>query len=294
MPGFTLPLDKLCDIWFPTLKKTLPIDWMQPMSDPDRKHFLDQFGLGLADKVKLMSGGPSSPRPYFWNATPNKLHGDTAKEISKPVQKFCHDAVNKFKQCIDMWKLQAEFKSLKIMAVSAIGTPGCLKGPELKTLAPFKSWKGKEDNEKAYIKAVVEGLSGQWKKWQDKVMIPGLPFYPAFAAFPLAQAPPMPNIPFPLVTCPSATMAEMTQMKLKDAMVKALDKGVKDEDSDKQHEAIFDTIAFPIALNFLLWQVMQMIMNLLGKGPVPPYAPPYIPVGPVVGGSEALGKALMA
>lgn len=294
MPGFTLPLDKLCDVWFPTLKKTLPIDWMQPMGKPDRDHFLDQFGLGIADKLKLMQGGPASPRPYFWNATPNKLHADTAKAISEPTQKFCHDAVNKFKQAVDMWKLKAEFKSVQIMSVSCIGPPGCLKGPELKSLTPFKSWKGKEKNEKAYIKAVVEGLSKQWKAWQDKVMIPGLPFYPAFAAFPLAKAPPMPNIPMPLIVCPSAAMAEMTQAKLKDAMVAALDKGVKDEDSDKQHVAIFDTIAFPIGLNFLLWQVMQMVMNLLGEGPVPPYAPPYIPVGPVVGGKESMGKALMS
>ena len=245
MPGFTLPLDKLCDVWFPTLKKTLPVDWKQPMGKPERDHFLSQFGDTISGKLKLMQGGPSSPRPYFWNATPNKLHADTAKEISKPIQQFCHDSVNKFKQCIDMWKLQAEFKSLQIMAVSAIGTPGCLKGPELKTLAPFKSWQGKEDNEKAYIKAVVEGLSGQWKKWQDKVMIPGLPFYPAFAAFPLAKAPPMPNIPFPLIACPSAAMAEMSQPKLKDAMVKALADGVKKKDGDKQHEATVKEKSFP-------------------------------------------------
>jgi len=264
----------------------LPIDWEQPTGEAG-KQYVDAF-------KPYERFAPIDPSKLFTPATPNKLHGDTAKEISEPVQKFCHDAVNKFKQAIDMWKLQAEFKSVQIMAVCCIGPPGALKGPELKSLAPFSSWKGKEDNEKAYIKAVVEGLSGQWKKWQDKVMIPGLPFYPAFAAFPLAQAPPMPNIPMPLITCPSAMMAEMTQMKLKKAMVDALDGGVKDKDKDKQHEAIFDTIAFPIALNFLLWLVMQMVMNLLGKGPVPPYAPPYIPVGPVVGGSEALGKALMA
>jgi len=295
MPGFSLPLDKMADGWFPTKKKQLPINWKQPMGKPDRDHFLDMYGLSISGKIKLMSGGPSSPRPYFWNATPNKLHADTAKTISEPVQKFVHQALDKFKQCVDLWRLQAEFKSLKIMSVSAIGTPGCLDGPELKSLAPFSSWEGtlKEKNEKAYAKAVVEGLSAQWKKWQDKVMIPGLPWYPAFAAFPLAKAPPMPNIPMPLITCPSAMMAEMTMPKLRDAMAGELAGGVKDKDDDKQHLAIFETIAFPISVNFLLWLVMQQLMNVLGEGPVPPYAPPYVPVGPVVAGKETMGKAFL-
>ena len=29
-----------------------------------------------------------------------------------------------------MWKLQAKFQDLQIMAVSAIGSPGCLNGPD--------------------------------------------------------------------------------------------------------------------------------------------------------------------
>ncbi|MCA9518889.1 MAG: hypothetical protein KC635_28330 [Myxococcales bacterium] len=294
MPGFTLPLPVLADAWFPTKKKQIPHNFKPPMGKTAQDHYAMMYGHG-AGKVKLFSGMPSAPSPYYWNASPNKAHKDSAKDVSESTKKFVHDALDKFKQCVDMWKLQAEIK-VNIMSVSGIGPPGSLKGPELKSLAPFSSWEGtlKEKNEKAYAKAVVEGTSKQWKAWQDKVMIPGLPFWPAFAAFPLATAPPMPNIPMPLITCPSAMMAEMTMPKLRDAMADALDGGVKDKDEDKKHLAIFETIAFPISLNFLLWLVMQQVMNLLGKGPIPTYAPPYVPVGPVVAGSEAMGKALMA
>jgi hypothetical protein len=269
------------------------------MAKPDRDHFLKQYGDG-AGMVKLASGGPSAPRPYFWNATPNKAHADTAKDISEKTQKYVHKAVNDFKKVVDMWKLQAKFESVKVMSVSCIGTPGCLKGPELKSLPPFSLWEKseKEYNAQCYAKAAVEGLSAQWKKWQDKVMIPGLPMWPAFAAYPGPMAPPMPNVPFPLVAMPSAAMAEMTQPKLKDAMAKALkDADTKDKiiknDPDKQHIAIFDTIAMPIALNFLLWILQQQVMLLMGKGPVPSFAPPYVPVGPVVGGSEIPGMHLI-
>jgi hypothetical protein len=294
MAPFPAPIPILCDLNFVKNKKYLPVDWKQPLSSPERTQFLDQFGLGLADYVKLGIAGPSSPRPYFFNATPNKLHGDAAKAISAPFKDFAHKTLDTFKKAIDMWKLQAEIKGVKIMAVCAIGPPGILKGPEVKGMVPFKTWKGKEDNEKAYIKAVAEGLSAQWKKWQDKVMIPGLPWYPAFAAFPGPTAPPMPNVPMPLIALPSAMMAEMTMPKLKKAMIDALDSGVKKEDSDKQHEALFESIAVPISMAFLMWLPMQMVMNVLGKGPIPTFAPPYVPVGPVVGGSEAMGKGCIA
>ncbi len=282
MPGYTLPLDKLADMWFPSKGKKIPIDWKQPMSSPGRDHFPKAFTL-----AEMTGGGPPSPRPYYFNATPNKYHGDAAKDVSKWHQKFVHDALNKIKGAIDSWKAKAKIKDLKVMAVCAIGAPGCLDGPDIKNEPSFKSWQGKEKNEKAYIKAVVEGFSKQWMSWSGKVMVPGLPWYPAFAAFPLASAPPMPNIPMPLIVCPSAMMAELaTFKKIQSAMIDALDGGVKDKDKDKQYEAIFETIAFPLSLNFLLWLVSQQIMNVMGKGPVPTYAPPYVPVGPVLAGDN--------
>ena len=113
-------------------------------------------------------------------------------------------------------------------------------------------------------------------------MVPGLPWYPAFAAFPGPMAPPMPNIPMPLLMCPSAMMAEMTvASKLKKAMV--------DNYGDKKalhHEELFDAIATGLTVAFLLWVLSQQIMNVLGKGPIPTFAPPYIPVGPVIGGDN--------
>jgi hypothetical protein len=282
MPGYTLPLDKLADVWFPTKNKKIPINWQQPMASPGRDHFPKAFTI-----AEMVGGGPSSPRPYYFNATPNKYHGDAAKDVSKWHQEFIHKALNNIKGAIDSWRAKAKLKDLKVMSVCAIGAPGCLDAPDIKNEPSFSSWQGKEDNEKKYIKAVVTGFSKKWMEWAGKVMVPGLPWYPAFAAFPLASAPPMPNIPMPLITCPSAMMASLAVFaQIKDAMVKELDGGVKDKDKDKQHEAIFETIAFPLATNFLLWLVSQQIMNCLGKGPVPPYAPPYVPVGPVVGGDN--------
>jgi hypothetical protein len=188
----------------------------------------------------------------------------------------------------NLWKLQAKFKDLKINALTALGTPGCLDGPELesniKNAPMVASFSG---NMKKHRDAVATGVSKCFKKWQDKVMVPGLPWYPAFIVFPGPMAPPMPNIPVPLIMCPSAMM---TQIIMPDDMTKAmddaLDGGLKDKDPDKQFHALHDAIATTLSLAFLMWLPMQMVMLVLGKGPVPSFAPPFVPVGPVVMGEN--------
>jgi hypothetical protein len=222
---------------------------------------------------------------YFQPASVNKYHVDSNDDIGKLFKDFCHKALDETKKAFDMWRLQAKFKDLKIMAVCAIGAPGCLDAPKLKDC--YIGWIGTESNEKAYIKAVMEGVSKCVEEYAAKVMVPGLPWYPAFAAFPLASAPPMPNVPMPMITCVSPMMTKIILPdELKKAMVDALDSGVKDKDPKKHHETLFGAIGTALALAFLMWLPSQQVMNVLGKGPVPMYAPPYVPVGPVIGGDN--------
>ena len=81
-------------------------------------------------------------------------------------------------------------------------------------------------------------------------------------------------------------MSKMTPTELQNAMSGALDSGIKKEDTDKHHEAAFGAIGTAVAMAFLMWLPSQQIMNVLGKGPVPTYAPPYVPVGPVLNGDN--------
>lgn len=283
MPGWTLPLKIIAQGWFVTKMKKLPVDWKQPNSSPGKEHFNKGFKT-----AELTGGGPPAPRPYFFNATPNKYHADAAKDISDLVKAFVDEAIDKIVQSIDLWRVQAKFKDFKVMAVSAIGTPGCLDGPKLKDLPPFSTWIGTKKNDKVYIKAVVEGMSKAWEEWQSKVMVPGLPLYPAFAAFPGPMAPPMPSIPMPLITMPSPMMAKLAVFsQIKSAFLDAFkENDLEDKVADKQHEAIFESIAVAAATNFLAWLPMQQVMAVMGKGPIPTFAPPYVPVGPVMMGDN--------
>ncbi len=283
MPGLS-PINILADLTFFAEGLGLPTEWKQPQGDPDAGHYSDSHSI--AEKIAI----PKLIPPWFKNASGTKFGQQSADDIGGKFKDFAYDAIDAVKFSHQMWKLQAKFKDLKVLAVCAIGTPGCLDGPELKSNiknSPTLAKYAVEKNEKAYAKAVSEGVSEQFKKWQDKVMVPGLPWYPAFAAFPGPMAPPMPNVPMPLIACISAMMAEIiVPSKLGDAMTGKLGSGQKDEDPDKQHEALFKAIGTVLALAFLTWLPSQQVMLVMGKGPIPTFAPPYVPVGPVLGGDN--------
>ena len=259
----------------------LPSQFKPPQGDPGQDHYRQAWKP--ADKIAI----PKLIPPWFTPAeTGNKYYQDACDQIGNDFKKF-HDAMlDAVGYAHNLWRLQAKFQNVIVMAVSAIGTPGCLSGPALESLiksAPMcMSMTG---NMAKHRDAVAKGVSECFKKWQDMVTIPGLPWYPAFVAFPGPMAPPMPNVPMPLIACPSAMMASIcAPAEMKAAMGNALDSNLKSKDNDKQYEALHMAIATVLSVAFTSWLPMQQVMGVMGKGPIPTFAPPYVPVGPVVGG----------
>ncbi len=274
MPGpQPAQLKQLTKLAFRAHNIQIATDWKQPAGDPDGKQYVDAFKP--SELVR-----PFGADWLFIPATPNKYHVDSAKRMHGDFTKYIDGICDAICKAWDMWRLQAKFKDLKIMAVAAIGAPGCLDGPEIENFIMMTAPKA-TPNELKYSKAIAKHLSKAWKDWQSGVAVPGLPWYPAFAAFPGPQAPPMPNIPMPLITCPSTKMSAMSPASLKDGMVKALD------DKDALHHAeLFDAIAKGVFAVFMTWLPQQQIMNVMGKGPIPTFAPPFVPVGPVLAGDN--------
>lgn len=276
MPGLMVPMNPLCDLKFVANNKKLPIEWKQPQGDPDAGQYNDSMDPPQHNAIP-------EPMCYFWTQSTNEHHVNSCKDVGSSFKDLAHAMLDGFKSALDLWRVQAKVKDLKVNAVVALGTPGCLDGPSIESNIKNMSLPAASGNEKTWRDAIAKGLSKNFKDWADKVTVPGLPFYPAFAAFPSPMAPPMPNVPFPLIACPSAGMAKMTPAQLKSAMVDAFS---HDDDDDDQFAAMADSIGTAVAAAFIAWLPTQMIMNCMGKGPIPSFAPPYVPVGPVVMGDN--------
>jgi hypothetical protein len=252
---------------------------------PDSDQYGKAWDYGPNNKIAI----PQLMPPWFKPAEQgNKDYQDTCDKRGKDFKDF-HDAMlDAVVYSHTMWKAQAKFQNIQINAVVALGMPGCLDGPELepniKNAPTCMSFTG---NMAKHRDAVAKGVSKCFKDWQGQVTVPGLPWYPAFAAFPGPIAPPMPNVPTPLIACPSAMMTSICMPdSMKSEMDNALDGDLKSDKNDptKQHEALHDAIATVLALAFTTWLPAQQVMLVLGKGPIPTFAPPYVPVGPVLMG----------
>lgn len=282
MPPFSF-LKPPGQVVFASYQLKLPHKFQPPSGKDAQDHYKKAF------KSSELSAIPQLMPPWFMPAeSGNKYYVDSCDQIGNGFKSMHDDMIDAVGFGHNMWKLQAKFKDLKIMAVSAIGAPGCLDGPELEGLIlkfpKIMAWTGAKAK---FRDAIAKGVSKKYKEWQDKVTVPGLPWYPLFAAFPGPMAPPTPNVPTPLAACVSAMMTSMiAPMGMRDAMVEALDDELKSKDPDKQHKALFDAIATVVSVAFASWLPQQMVIGVLGKGSIPTFAPPYVPVGPVVGGDN--------
>ena len=207
-----------------------------------------------------------------------KKFGGASKSLTGSVSDF----MNAVKFGKNMFKLQSGFKNITIMSVSAIGSPGCLDGPRLESfIKTAPSVAGMTGEDKKMRNAVAKGVSSNFEKWKSQVTVPGLPWYPAFVAYPGPMAPPMPNVPTPLISCVSSGLSHIiSSSKIKDSIYNELPSEMK----TLANEAFIQALASQIAMHFLTWLAKQQVMMVLGKGPVPSFAPPVVPSGPVVGG----------
>ena len=160
---------------------------------------------------------------------------------------------------------------------SAIG--GRIVCPNLQPIAFMQSSAaGTGQSETRIRQQVSTGFWTCWRQVLDSAGVPGLPWYPAFASFPGPMAPPMPNTPTPIVTLMRNT-SPMTASILNTTFSNLL-RGSMD-----YHTQFSDALATSIDASFRIWLTSTMVTNVLGTGPIPTFAPPYVPAGPVVGGT---------
>lgn len=244
----------------------LPVDWKQPQGEGGKQY-------AQAFKPSELAAVPPVPA-LFIPASVNKYHVDTVKKVHDQFDAFIDGICSAICSAWSQWQTAASMVGINVMGPSAMG--GQVLGPPVMPLIMASAPK-MTPSELKYSTAIASAIGTGWLSYTSTIKIPGLPFYPAFAAFPSPVAPPMPNVPVPVIALTQVTTS-ISKSVLKAQMLSNFG------GPGQHHVELFDSIADAFEKVFLTWQVSTQVTNVLGTGPVPTFAPPVVPAGPVVGG----------
>ncbi len=263
-------------------------------------------GREIGSGANQVSGGASFTASATWTATSGvhtftgmvdpdntlKELADQRKDNTRQITAEFDEWVTRGDQifeavlrAVHSWQREAHFANVIVNGPTATGAAGCLVGPDLEPLIQ----QSPQVRSAAGISLTIRDrfakvVSAKWKAWQSGVTVPGLPWYPPFAAVPGPRGTPTPNVPCPLAACVSAKLTEMsTAGPLKTALLGEL----KEVTTSANAQKVIDAFATTLSARFTAWLGVVVVKNVIGSGPVPTYAPPYVPVGPVVKGSIA-------
>lgn len=250
----------------------LPIKWKDGNGASPSEQYGNAFKTGEANTAP-----DTMAPPLFMPQTMNKYHTDIQKKMDKVFSDYIDGITSAICGAWSTNQATAYLDGGQIAGPICMG--GSVKWQKMESLIKAQGPNGTPQEQK-YTKAIAKAVSDKWDAWVGGLAQLPLPWYPAFAAFPGPMAPPMPNLPTPFIATFAGSPSEMMASALKSAMVDALG------DSDAlHHAALFDAIGTAINACWVIWTASTVVTGVMGKGPIPTFAPPIVPVGPVLGGS---------
>jgi hypothetical protein len=189
-----------------------------------------------------------------------------------------------FAQSVNEWILASYVQGGWVRGPNAELTPGSLKSSVdvergmLQTLSTGRI-------PPALAQTLAKELGSAWREWADgfRLSLPGA--YPALAAVPGPAAPPTPAATaYPVARGMSAGEYRLGAGTLTQRLLPAL-RSHAGRDVSGLDGAVKD-LAVWVEGSFRDWKLSAQMVRIMGKGPVPTFAPPYVPVGPVVMGDN--------
>ncbi len=245
----------------------VPQNWQEPSGDAAK-----QYGDAFQPSEKTSS--PGAP-PLFMPASLNKYHTDAQKMHIAKIGAFIDGTCDAICSAWSQWQSMATLVGVMVNGPTA--AMGQVVGPPWTPLILASAPKA-TPMEMKYSNVVANVLGTAWLSFTATIKVPGLPWYPAFAAFPSPVAPPTPNIP-----CPVATLTQVP-VSIAPALLKQQMVGMLADPMAPFHGELFEAICDAFDKMYTMWKVSTMVTNVLGTGPIPTFAPPYVPAGPVLGG----------
>lgn len=274
-------MQQLVRLKFTSFQIKVPENWQEPSGDPDAKHYADAF------QPNEKTTAPGAP-PLFLPASMNKYHTDAQKMHIDKIGKFIDDICKAICSAWSQWQMGA--KMMGILVNGPTASVGQVMGPQKIPPPPWPFWTDVIRNEgpkntpnlQKYTNVVADILGPAWETYAATIKIPGLPFFPLFAAGPSPVMPPTPNTPFPVIALTQVT-ASLAPPILKTQMVAKLA-----DPKAPYHDKLFEAICDGFDKCFKIWQASTMVTNVMGIGPVPTMASPVPVPGPVVGGTATM------
>jgi len=251
-------------------KVTLPVDWKQPSGEAGK-----QYGNAFKENEK---SAPSKPMCLFKDASSNKYHVDAATKVGDQFEKFIDGICSAICSAWSQWQSLAMFTGTMHNATVVSVLPGNLMGPPLFPLI-FASAPKATLQELKYSKAIAQTIGTAWQIWQVGFLAT-LQCAP-HAAFPGPMGPPTPTVPMPVASGSSPGESGFSDSALKGMMMANLG----DPQALHQKE-LFEAIAKAFKSCFDTWKTSTQMMNVMAMGPIPTFAPPFVPCGPVVCGTN--------
>ena len=188
-----------------------------------------------------------------------------------------------FREAVNDWIGKARLRGGQVNGPNAVVTPGSLGSDvnlEATLLQKFTSAQAPPE----IARVLAKELAAAWNGWAGGVQLQLPGAYPAFAAFPGPIAPPTPAArPMPLAASISAGEVGLKATVLTPRLTQAL-KPYASKVTGVPDQALKSLTAW-IETSFSEWKSLAMLTGVMGSGPVPTFAPPYVPVGPVIHGA---------
>ncbi len=245
--------------------------------DPDRREVLS--GLASLTLASLVTAVLPRVRAVYAGAPPS-VSIDTWRQWTRAAR----DALA---LGVDEWSQDAVVAGGVVNGSTVFLPPGSLSGPPFEPLVAAAMQDAGAPPE---VAAAFAGVAWEaWRTWAASYHLTVAKALKAFAAVPAPEAPETPIKKRKLKSGAAPGSIGMTVEVLGEALAQVLQPVVAD---DPNAQTAIVEFADAYASGFGRWFRRATLVNLLGKGPVPSYSPPYVPVGPTVAG-EVFGVSVI-
>lgn len=206
-----------------------------------------------------------------------------------PAQQLSWDSIavqfrEAFRVAVNEWIGRARIQGGTVSGAAAILTPGSVTSDvniELRMEQILAAWRVPGDISTAGSRV----LAGAWNDWASgfQMRIPAA--YPSFAAVPGPAAPPTRAAVSPPLSSGSSPGEASLQAALLAGRLNASLRAYAPAAAGAPDQSVLKLASW-VQQSFQQWKNAVTLTGLIGRGSVPTYAPPYVPVGPVLSGDN--------